>query len=58
MGNGEEVKRMPLTFLDPDFFVKSKSENPTAGAGGLVELEGEYICVVCCGVVLDPVECK
>ena len=35
-------------YLDPDSYIKQKDE----------ELNEEYICVICCGVVLQPVECK
>jgi hypothetical protein len=41
-----------LSYLDPELLVGS-----TEG-GGSSELQGEFICVVCTGVVLDPVECK
>ena len=42
-----------LTFLDPDLFVGTQS------AGGTpIEIEGEFVCVICSGVVLEPVECR
>jgi hypothetical protein len=43
-----------LTFLDPDLYV---SEAAVKGQTPL-DLEAEFVCVICCGVVLDPVECK
>ena len=52
-----ELPRMALTFLDPEYF----AGNTTSSGGGTslgIELETEYICVVCCGVVLNPLECK
>ena len=52
-----DLARLTLTFLDPECFAGGGS-GATGTSGGTVELEGEYICVVCCGVVLDPVECK
>ena len=39
----------PLNYLDADLY---------AGQGGPNELQTEFLCVVCTGVVLDPVECK
>lgn len=43
-----------LSYLDPELFVGS-----TQGGGGSgTEMQGEFICVVCTGVVLDPIECK
>jgi hypothetical protein len=44
-----------LEFLDPDYY--AGPNNPSA-TKGVSELESEFICVVCCGVVLDAVECK
>lgn len=52
---GGDLPRLALTFLDPEFFAGTASETTP---GKTVELETEYICVVCCGVVLDPLECK
>jgi len=37
-------------FLDPELFVNT--------TGGGPELDPEFVCVICCGVVLNPVECK
>ena len=45
----QEVAPKALAYLDPDFF---------AGQVQGAELQTEFICVVCTGVVLDPVECK
>ena len=55
-----DLPRLPLTFLDPDFYCgpQPKSDSVTPITQGAIDLEGEYICVVCCGVVLDPLECK
>ena len=50
-----EVHLPPLCYLDPDFYAEGTSqEKQTVG----IELEGEFICAVCTGVVLDPIECK
>ncbi len=54
--SSSDLPRLSLTFLDPEFFAGTVSD--TTGTGNKVEIESEYICVVCCGVVLDPLECK
>lgn len=41
-----------LTYLDPDMLIGATSD------GVSNELQGEFICVVCTGVVLEPVECR
>ena len=56
--NMQAEQRLTLTFLDPDFFAGSTGVSTTGTTTAGVELEGEYICVVCCGVVLEPLECK
>ncbi len=52
MGMDGELPRLALTFLDPEYFAGH------SGTTGGAEIESEFICVVCCGVVLDPLECK
>jgi hypothetical protein len=41
-----------LAYLDPDLLIGSTQD------GVSNELQGEFICVVCTGVVLDPLECR
>lgn len=53
MFSAEEPPRS-LTFLDPEFF--AGTSNP--GTPGTPEVETEFICAVCLGVVLEPQECK
>ena len=36
-----------LTYLEPELFVNNTNE----------ELDSHFICVICTGVVLEPVEC-
>lgn len=38
-----------LKYLDPDLYIPGTGEK---------EIESNYVCSICCGVVLDPVECK
>lgn len=54
MPDGGAAEIPDLTFLDPDLYISAantKGETP-------LEIESEFVCVVCCGVVLDPVECR
>ena len=37
-----------LSFLDPDLYSMTNNE----------EIDPHFVCVMCCGVVLEPVECK
>lgn len=52
IGSSERI----LSYLDPELFVGSTQGG--GGGAGPGEMQGEFICVVCTGVVLDPVECK
>ena len=56
IGNSDEFNSAlpPLNYLDPELYASQGGGTTSAG----IELEGEFICVVCTGVVLNPTECK
>jgi len=37
-----------VTYIDPDLWVAKTGET---------EIDGHFVCVICCGVVIDPTEC-
>ena len=55
----DDGKNEPLTYLDPEFFAGPKTQTGEgSGTSSGIDIDGEFICVICTGVVLEPVECK